>query len=96
LNKLKYQQSFLKEDPPFTYKGEIQVVLFKKWCREVRDWVRQAQLSRKKGIRVAGKYLDGRAYRFYERNVLDLRKQYALTECFEDLFNHVFPANFRM
>ncbi|KAI5980359.1 hypothetical protein EDD15DRAFT_2383678 [Pisolithus albus] len=96
LNKLKYQQSFLKDDPPFTYRGEIQVGLFKKWCRELRDWVKRARLDRKKSIRVAGKYLDGRAYRFYERNVLDLKKKYSLTTFFEDLFDYVFPADFRM
>ena len=71
VNKMKYQQSFLKEDPPFTYRGEIQVGLFKK-------------------------YLDGRAYRFYERDVLDLKKRYTLTTFFESLFDYVFPADFRM
>ncbi|KIO01443.1 hypothetical protein M404DRAFT_28749, partial [Pisolithus tinctorius Marx 270] len=66
LNKLKYQQAFLKEDLPFTYRGEVQVGLFKKWCRELRDWVKHARLDRKKSIRLAGKYLSGRAYQFYE------------------------------
>jgi hypothetical protein len=56
--------------------------LFKKWCRELRDWVKRGRLSRTKGIRLAGKYLDGRAYKFYERNVLDLKKRYSLTEFF--------------
>ncbi|KIN98351.1 hypothetical protein M404DRAFT_31507 [Pisolithus tinctorius Marx 270] len=40
LNKLKYQQAFLKEDPPFTYRGEVQVGLFKKWCCELHNWVK--------------------------------------------------------
>ena len=96
LNKLKHQQAFLKEDPPFTYKGEIQVGLFKKWCRELRDWVRHARLSRKKSICLAGKYLSGQAYQFYERDILDLKKRYSLTEFFEALFDYVFPADFRM
>ncbi|KIO11091.1 hypothetical protein M404DRAFT_127775, partial [Pisolithus tinctorius Marx 270] len=96
LNKLRYQQAFLKEDPPFTYKGEVQVGLFKKWCRELRDWVRHARLDRKKSIRIAGKYLSGRAYQFYERDILDLRKRYSLTEFFEALFDYIFPADFRM
>jgi len=96
LNKMKYQQSFLKEDPPFTYRGEIQVGLFKKWCRELRDWAKRARLNRKKSIRLAGKYLDGRAYRFYERDVLDLKKRYTLTTFFKGLFDYVFPADFRM
>ena len=96
LNKLKYLQSFLKEDPPSTYRGEIQVGLFKKWCRELRDWVKRAQLNRKKSTRLAGKYLDGRGYRFYERNGLDLKKKYTLTTFFEALFDYVFFADFRM
>ena len=96
LNKLKYQQSFLKEDPPFTYRGEIQAGLFKKWCRELRDSAKRARLDQKKSIRLAGKYLEGRAYRFYERDVLDLKKRYTLTTFFEGLFDYVFPADFRM
>ena len=49
LNKLKYQQSFLKEDPPPTYHGEIQVGLFKKWCRELRDdWGRVIDEDRRR------------------------------------------------
>ena len=72
------------------------MTLFKKWCREVHNWVRWAWLSWKKAICVTGKYLDGRAYQFYEWNVLDLRKQYSLTEFFEDLFDYVFLADFRI
>ncbi|KIJ08247.1 hypothetical protein PAXINDRAFT_89137, partial [Paxillus involutus ATCC 200175] len=41
-------------------------------------------------------YLDGRAYKFYEHNVLDLKKKYSLTEFFEALFDYIFPANFCM
>ncbi|KAL4072854.1 hypothetical protein V8B97DRAFT_2023186 [Scleroderma yunnanense] len=59
LNKLKYQQLFLKEDPLFTYHGEIQVRLFKKWCYELHDWAKHACLDWKKSIHLAGKYLDG-------------------------------------
>ena len=67
LNKIKYQQSFLKKDPPFTYKGEAQVTLFKKWCCELRDWVRHAH---KKAIRIAGKYLGGRGYQLCKHKVV--------------------------
>ncbi|KIM50061.1 hypothetical protein SCLCIDRAFT_1225499, partial [Scleroderma citrinum Foug A] len=77
-------------------RGEIQAGLFKKWCRELRDSAKRARLDRKKSIRLAGKYLEGRAYRFYERDVLDLKKRYTLTTFFEGLFDYVFPADFRM
>ena len=72
------------------------MTLFKKWCCEVCNWVCWAWLSQKKAICVIGKYLDGRAYQFYERNVLDLRKQCSLTEFFEDLFDYIFLADFRI
>ena len=62
----------------------------------MRDWAKRARLNRKKSIRLAGKYLDGLAYRFYERDVLDLKKRYTLTTFFEGLFDYVFPADFRM
>lgn len=94
LNKLKYQQTFLKENPPFIYKREVQIALFKKWCWEVRDWTKQARLSRAKSIRLAGKYLEGCAYRFYEHDMLELGKKYSLTQFFEGLFNYLFPADF--
>ncbi|KIM76139.1 hypothetical protein PILCRDRAFT_13044 [Piloderma croceum F 1598] len=39
LNALKYHQSFLKNEPPFKYGGEVQASTFKKWCQEkVPDW----------------------------------------------------------
>lgn len=94
---MKYQQLFLIEDPPFTYRGEIKVGLFKKWCHKLCDWAKRAHLDRKKSIRLAGKYLNGRAYRFYKRDVLDLKKKYTLTTAFfEGLFDYVFLADFRM
>lgn len=43
-----------------------------------------------------GKYLGGQAYRFFEWDVLDLWKEYSLTEFFEQLFDYVFPSNFHM
>ncbi|KAG1799667.1 hypothetical protein EV424DRAFT_1267612, partial [Suillus variegatus] len=43
-----------------------------------------------------GKYLGNQAYRFYERDILDLRKEYTLTEFFEQLFDYLFPLDFCM
>ncbi|KAG1865052.1 hypothetical protein DFJ58DRAFT_655532 [Suillus subalutaceus] len=43
-----------------------------------------------------GKYLGGNTYRFYECDVLDLKKKYSLTDFFEQLFDYVFPTDFRM
>ncbi|KAG0697853.1 hypothetical protein DFH29DRAFT_811148 [Suillus ampliporus] len=96
LNLLKYQQSFIKNEPPFTYTGEANATMFKKWVREVRDWKDRAHLMTGQSLQMLGKYLSGQAYRFYERDILDLQKGYSLTEFFEQLFDYVFPPDFRM
>ncbi|KAG0707133.1 hypothetical protein DFH29DRAFT_995447 [Suillus ampliporus] len=96
LNLLKYQQSFIKNEPPFTYTGEANTTTFKKWVREVRDWKDRARLTTNQSLRMLGKYLSGQAYRFYERDILDLQKGYTLTEFFEQLFDYIFPPDFRM
>ncbi|KIK32092.1 hypothetical protein CY34DRAFT_102246, partial [Suillus luteus UH-Slu-Lm8-n1] len=96
LNLLKYQQSFIKNDPPFTYHGEANATTFKKWVREVREWKDRARLTTNQSLRMLGKYLGGQAYRFFERDVLDLQKDYSMTEFFEQLFDYVFPPDFRM
>ncbi|PPQ86489.1 hypothetical protein CVT25_007548 [Psilocybe cyanescens] len=93
---LKYQQAFLKTSPPFIYNGEVQATLFKKWVREVRLWTEQGRIRESEGVMLAGKYLGGRAYQFFERDILALRKKYDLTEFFEKLFDYVFPVDFRM
>jgi hypothetical protein len=96
LNALKYHQNFMKSDPPFKYNGEVQVSLFKKWCHEIRDWVKDGQLGSRRGIRQSGKYLSGKAYRFYEQEILQNEKKFTLTEYFAALFDYIFPADFRM
>ncbi|KAF9237210.1 hypothetical protein BU15DRAFT_37603, partial [Melanogaster broomeanus] len=86
----------LKHEPPFTYKGEIQAGLFKKWVREVREWIVRGRLTPNQGIKLSGKYLAQSAYNFYERDILDLKKRYTLTEYFESMFDYLFPPDFRM
>ncbi|KII84496.1 hypothetical protein PLICRDRAFT_80996, partial [Plicaturopsis crispa FD-325 SS-3] len=79
----------------FVYEGEPDVQLYKKWIREVRMWLVFSGLKGRKRMLTLGKYLGGRAYQFYERDVLDRRKKYSLSEFFESLFDHVFPVDFR-
>ncbi|KAG2339119.1 hypothetical protein BDR05DRAFT_1003662 [Suillus weaverae] len=59
--------------------------MFKKWVREVRDWKDRARLTTNQSLQMLGKYLGGQAYRFFEQDVLDLQKNYLLTEFFEQL-----------
>jgi hypothetical protein len=94
--KLKYQQGFLKYEPPFTYQGEPNATTFEIWIREVHEWKSWARLSTHQSIRMLGKYLGSQAYKFFEHDVLDLRKNYSLTEFFEHLFDYIFPPDFWM
>ncbi|KAG1829740.1 hypothetical protein EV424DRAFT_1535456 [Suillus variegatus] len=96
LNLLKHQQGSLKHEPPFTYNGEVNSSTFKKWVREVCDWRDHAKLSTKQSLKMLGKYLGGNTYRFYECDVLDLKKRYSLMEFFEHLFDYIFPTDFWM
>ncbi|KAG1839462.1 hypothetical protein DFJ58DRAFT_845706 [Suillus subalutaceus] len=48
------------------------------------------------GVDFLCKYLGGQPYRFFERDILDLKKGYSLTEFFEQLFDYIFPPDFRM
>jgi hypothetical protein len=50
MTELKYQHAFLKNDLPFKYNGELQAGLFKKWVREVQDWIADRHLSEQQGI----------------------------------------------
>lgn len=45
IDKLKYQQAFLKVAPPTTYNGELQASIFNKWVREMREWVENGLLN---------------------------------------------------
>jgi hypothetical protein len=96
LQELKYQQAFLNQDPPFEYSGKVQASLFKKWVREVRVWIKHGQLSTQQGIKLSGKYCGGKAYKFFECDILNARKKYTLAEYFEAMFDYLFPATFRM
>ncbi|KAG1829927.1 hypothetical protein EV424DRAFT_1268260, partial [Suillus variegatus] len=86
----------IKNEPPFVYNGEANVITFKKWVRETRNWKNCARLTSSQTLNLIGKYLGGQAYRFYERDVLDLDKKYSMTQFFEELFDYVFPPDFRM
>ena len=96
MNTLKYHQSFLKNDSPFKYNGEIQASTYKKWCQEVHDWIKDGHLGHKRGIHQPGKYLTGKAYKFFKQNVLQNRIKYTPTDYFAALFDYIFPADFHM
>ncbi|KAJ6475201.1 hypothetical protein C8R47DRAFT_1199221 [Mycena vitilis] len=95
--KMKFQQGFLKADPPFVYNGEAKADLFNKWVREVRNFAKLGFLSPRQAVKMIGKYLGGKAYRWYDRDVLNAKKKIKWTfkKFFTALFDEVFPADFR-
>lgn len=95
LERLKYQQGFLKTDPPFKYDGEVKASQFKKWVRENRAWIKSGRLSVRQGILNAGKYLTGNAYKYFERDVLRGRQHHSLQQFYNGMFDYLFPVSFR-
>jgi hypothetical protein len=93
--KLRYQQNFLKVDPPFVYKGEVQARVFKKWVRETRLYLKYSGLSCPQSLDIIGKYLGKRAYKYYEQEILSKRRKLTLSQFFAGLFDYIFPPDFR-
>ena len=93
---LKYHQNFMKSDLQFKYNGKVQISLFKKWYHEIHDWVKDGQLGSRCGIWQSGKYLSGKAYRFYEQEILQNEEMFTFTKYFAALFDYIFPADFCM
>ncbi|KAA1472921.1 hypothetical protein DENSPDRAFT_779094, partial [Dentipellis sp. KUC8613] len=93
--RLRYAQSFLKLDPPFVYSGEVRADLYQKWVREVRLYLRYSGLKTAQGLLVLGKYLSGRAYKWYDREILSAGREITLSDFFLELFDYVFPPDFR-
>jgi hypothetical protein len=93
--KLRYQQNFLKVDPPFVYKGEVQAELFKKWVRDARLYLKYSGLNRSQSLDILGKYLEKRAYKYYDQEILTKKKKLKLSKFFSGLFDYIFPPDFR-
>jgi hypothetical protein len=93
--KLKYQQSFLKVDPPFVYKGEVHAETFKKWIREIRLNLKYLGLNHSQSLNILDKYLEKRAYKFYNQEVLSRWKKLTLSQFFTGIFDYIFPPDFR-
>ncbi|KZP19330.1 hypothetical protein FIBSPDRAFT_892904 [Athelia psychrophila] len=60
LEKLKYQQAFLKVAPPTIYKGEIQASVFNKWVREIQEWTATGLLDTYQCLQACGKFSSDR------------------------------------
>ncbi|KZT21629.1 hypothetical protein NEOLEDRAFT_1073240, partial [Neolentinus lepideus HHB14362 ss-1] len=93
--KLRLEQSAAKLDPPFVYNGEPDFNKFQKWVLETKDWLRLSYIRKNHRVSRLKKYLGGRAYSFYMRDIARNPRKWSLRRFLEELFNHCFPPDFR-
>ncbi|OCH83526.1 hypothetical protein OBBRIDRAFT_702601, partial [Obba rivulosa] len=77
------------------YTGEPNYETFQKWVLEAKDWLRLSYIRRQNRVARLKKYLSGRAFTFYMRDVARKPQDWTLTKFLDSLFNHCFPTNFR-
>lgn len=94
IEKLKYQQVFLKVAPPTVYKGEVQASVFNKWVREMQEWSEMGLLDTYQSLQACGKFSSDRAYRYYEQEVCNRGRWPELEDHFIGLCEYIFPATF--
>lgn len=92
--KAKHIATFLMKDPPMVYKGEEKVDLIQKWMRSIRDWKRASGMKTYKFLRTIGKYIEGKPYNWYAREVLHSSKRWTMHSFFNELFDECFGESF--
>ncbi|KAI0046835.1 hypothetical protein FA95DRAFT_1559694, partial [Auriscalpium vulgare] len=92
---LRIEQANAKPDPPFVYKGEPVFSTYQRWVLEAKEWLKFSFVRRENRVARLHKYLGGRAYAFYSRDVARKPSRWTLSRFFTALFDHCFPTNFR-
>ncbi|EIM89392.1 uncharacterized protein STEHIDRAFT_109583 [Stereum hirsutum FP-91666 SS1] len=80
---------------PKEYDGSPNMYEFEKWSRDIKRWIKGSGMKMKHILPLIGQYMKGRAYKWYEREVVNGRRTFTKTEFFSALFDHVFPPDFR-
>jgi len=93
--KLRLELSNATPDPPFVYSGEPDFTLYQKWVLEAKDWLKYSFVQRKHRVPRLKKYLAGRAFLFYMRDVARTPERWTLAHFLKELFDYCFPTNFR-
>jgi len=93
--RIRLENTHAKPDPPFTYNGEPNFTLYQKWVLEAKDWLKHSFVQRKHRVSRLKKYLGGRAFLFFMRDVAHEPNKWTLARFLEGLFNYCFPTNFR-
>ncbi|KAF8574982.1 hypothetical protein K439DRAFT_1310689, partial [Ramaria rubella] len=85
----------VKAEPPFVYYGEPKFDIFQKWTYECVDYLESSRIRSSDQVKRLKKYVKGRAYTFFELEIMTAGQQWELKKFFEELFNYCFPPNFR-
>ncbi|EPQ49925.1 hypothetical protein GLOTRDRAFT_134456 [Gloeophyllum trabeum ATCC 11539] len=86
-------KSILKPQPPSTYDGTPDVRRFNKFMSEAIAYVEDGRLEKEKQVRYISRYLDGKAYDYY--NIVSADGARDLEKFLKGLFDYCFPVNFR-
>ena len=81
---------------PDKYDGKEDIDAFDIWKFEVKKWAEFYRLDDKTLVGLMSKCMTGRAGLFYLRFVSEDTSQWTSEDVFNGIFNHCFPANYRM
>ncbi|KAF8585601.1 hypothetical protein K439DRAFT_1615872 [Ramaria rubella] len=94
-DQIRHEQSAVKAEPPFIYYGEPKFDVFQKWTYECVDYLESSHIRSSNQVKRLKKYVKGRAYTFFELEIMMAGQQWDLKTFFKELFNYCFPPNFR-
>ncbi|KAJ8481441.1 hypothetical protein ONZ45_g15313 [Pleurotus djamor] len=90
----KKRRALIKPNPPDNYDGEADNQAFFKFMHEYSMYVEEGKLPRRQKVAKVGRFLTGKAYTFYMRQVAYDARRWTLDEFFTALFNYCFPADY--
>ncbi|KAF8576871.1 hypothetical protein K439DRAFT_1640169 [Ramaria rubella] len=91
---IRWEQSAVKAEAPFIYYGEPKLDIFQKWTYECVNYLESSQIRSKDQVKRLKKYVKGRAYTFFELEIIMTGQRWDLKTFFEEIFNYCFLPNF--
>ena len=83
------------EPPSFKYSGTPDPTLYLKFIRECNEYVKDAGFRKKEFVLKISRFLEGKAYDFYDSMVSDDPYDWTLSQFFRELMNYCFPTDFK-
>ncbi|KZV59545.1 hypothetical protein PENSPDRAFT_548460, partial [Peniophora sp. CONT] len=77
------------------YDGRINLDTFDKWVYEATTYIELTKTKDSVAVKLAGKWLSGKASRFYMKYVAMSTKRWTMKDLFSGIFNYCFPDDFR-